>query len=136
VRPDLVAQTLQRARSGAWVPEELRRRQATLQQVRTGVARQRQRLLEACLAEAIDLAAFQRQDRVLAQQAADLLAREREVAAHGERLVEVSATAQSMTQVLKRLRAGLGRASFEQRRQLVELLIDRVVVSDGQVEIR
>ncbi len=27
-------------------------------------------------------------------------------------------------------------ASFEQRGQLVELLIDRVVVTDGQVEIR
>jgi site-specific DNA recombinase len=41
-----------------------------------------------------------------------------------------------MTQVLQQLRAGLGQASFQQRRQLVELLIDRVVVTDGQVEIR
>ena len=41
-----------------------------------------------------------------------------------------------MTQVLQQLRAGLGQASFEQRRQLVELLIDRVVVTDGHVEIR
>jgi hypothetical protein len=48
----------------------------------------------------------------------------------------VSAIAQSMTQVLKGLRVGLGQASFQQRRQLVELLIDRVVVTDGQVEIR
>jgi hypothetical protein len=69
-------------------------------------------------------------------QQADLLAREREVAAQGARLVEVSAIAHSMTQVLEQLRVGLGQAGFEQRRQLVELLIDRVVVSDGQVEIR
>jgi len=100
------------------------------------VARQRQRLLEAYLAEVIDLACFQRQDQGLAGQEADLLAREREVAAQGERLVQVSAIAQSMTQVLKQLRVGLGPTSFEQRRQLVELLIDRVVVTDGQVEIR
>jgi len=100
------------------------------------VARQRQRLLEAYLAEVIDLACFQRQERTLAGQEADLLAREREVAAQGERLVEVSAIAQSMTQVLEGLRVGLGQAGFEQRRQLVELLIDRVVVTDGQVEIR
>jgi site-specific DNA recombinase len=118
------------------VPQELRRRQATLRQVRTSVARQRQRLLEAYLAEVIDLAAFRRQDRTLGQQEAGLLAREREVAAQGERLVQVSATAQSMTQVLEQLRAGLDQASFEQRRQLVELLIDRVVVTDGRVEIR
>jgi hypothetical protein len=135
-QPQLVAQALQRAHSGAWVPGELRRRQATLRQVRASVARQRQRLLEAYLAEVIDLAAFQRQERTLAGQEADLLAREREVAAQGERLVEVSAIAQSMTQVLEGLRVGLGQAGFEQRRQLVELLIDRVVVTDGQVEIR
>jgi hypothetical protein len=49
--------------------------------VRASVARQRQRLLEAYLAEVIDLAAFQRQDRTLAGQEADLLARERAVAA-------------------------------------------------------
>jgi site-specific DNA recombinase len=134
--PDLVTQALERARSGAWVPEELRRRQATLRSVRASVTRQRQRLLEAYLAEVIDLACFRRQDRTLAGQEADLLAREREVAAQGERLVEVSAIAQSMTQVLKQLRLGLGQTSFDQRRQLVELLIDRVVVTDGQVEIR
>ncbi|MFL5883335.1 MAG: recombinase family protein, partial [Actinomycetota bacterium] len=134
--PELVAQALERAHSGAWVPGELRRRQASLRSVRASVARQRQRLLEAYLAEVIDLACFQRQDRGLAGQEADLLAREREVAARGERLVQVSAIAQSTTQVLKGLRVGLGQASFEQRRQLVELLIDRVVVTDGQVEIR
>jgi site-specific DNA recombinase len=37
---------------------------------------------------------------------------------------------------LEQLRVGLGQAGFEQRRQLVELLVDRVVVTDGQVEIR
>jgi site-specific DNA recombinase len=100
------------------------------------VARQRQRLLDAYLAEVIDLDAFQRQDRTLAGQEADLLAREREVAAQGERLVQVSGIAQSMTRVLQQLGVGLGQADFEQRRQLVELLIDRVVVTDGQVEIR
>jgi hypothetical protein len=135
-QPELVTQALERAHRGAWVPQELRRRQASLQGVRASVARQRQRLLEAYLAEAIDLACFQRQDRGLAGQQADLLAREREVAAQGERLVQVSAIAQSMTAVLQQLRVGLGQASFQQRRQLVELLIDRVVITDAQVEIR
>jgi site-specific DNA recombinase len=134
--PELVAQALERAHSGAWVPQELRRRRATLRGVRASVTRQRQRLLEAYLAEVIDLDTFQRQDRTLSQQEADLRAREREVAAQGERLVQVSGIAQSLTQVLQQLRVGLGQASFDQRRQLVELLIDRVVVTDGQVEIR
>jgi hypothetical protein len=134
--PELVTQAMERAHSGAWVPQELRRRQATLRSVRASVARQRQRLLEAYLAEVIDLNTFQRQDQGLASQEADLLAREREVAAQGEQLVQVSAIAQSMTAVLEQLRVGLGQASFEQRRQVMELLIDRVVVTDGHVEIR
>ena len=79
----------------------------------------------------IDLACFQRQDRTLGQQEADLLARKQEVAAQGDRLVEVSAIARSMTQVLQQLRVGLDQAGFEQRRQLVELLIDRVVATDS-----
>src|SRR6266545_3572384 len=99
-----------------------RGKMAQISSVRASVARQRQRLLEAYLAEVIDLACFQRQDRGLAGQETDLLAREREVTAQGERLVQVSAIAQSTTQVLKGLRVGLGQASFEQRRQLVELL--------------
>jgi site-specific DNA recombinase len=135
-RPELVTQALERAHSGAWVPQELRRRQATLRGVRASVTRQRQRLLEAYLAEVIDLNTFQRQDQTLAQQEADLLAREREVAAQGERLAGLSAIARSMTTVLEQLRVGLGQAGFEQRRQLVELLIDRVVVTNGHVEIR
>jgi hypothetical protein len=36
-----------------------------------------------------------------------------------------------MTQVLQQLRVGLDQAGFEQRRQLAELLIDRVVVTDS-----
>ena len=36
----------------------------------------------------------------------------------------------------QRVQAGLAQAAFEQKRHLVELLIDRVVVTDGDVEIR
>jgi site-specific DNA recombinase len=134
--PEIVAQALERAQSGAWVPEELRRRQATLRGVRASLVRQRERLLQAYLAEVVDLATFQRQDRTLRQQEEDLRTREREVVAQGERLVEISGMARSMLAVLGRLRIGLEQATFEQRRQLVDLLIDRVVVTDGAVEIR
>ena len=77
--------------------QELRRRQAKLRQVRASIARQRQRLLEAYLAEVIDLACFQRQGQSLAGQEAGLQACERELAAQGQRLVQVSAIAQSTT---------------------------------------
>src|SRR5581483_7468756 len=100
------------------------------------VARQRERLLAAYLAEAIDLGTFERHDRALRQREEDLLAREREVAAQGERLVAASGIARSAAAVCQRLAGGLDRATFEQRRHLVELHVDRVVVTDGDVEIR
>src|SRR6266568_3945755 len=61
---------------------------------------------------------------------------EREVVAQGQRLVAVENIARSAAQILEQLSRGLGQASFEQRRELVELLIDRVVVTDDAVEIR
>ena len=36
----------------------------------------------------------------------------------------------------QRVRCGLAEADFERRRALVELLIDRVIVTDSEVEIR
>ncbi|MDQ6673347.1 MAG: recombinase family protein, partial [Chloroflexota bacterium] len=60
----------------------------------------------------------------------EVLAREREVVAQGQRLVVVETVARSATEVLEQLSLGLEQATFEQRRQLVELLIDRVVVTD------
>ncbi|ANY82231.1 hypothetical protein BB934_28260 (plasmid) [Microvirga ossetica] len=36
----------------------------------------------------------------------------------------------------QRVRCGLAEADFERRRALVELLIDRVIVTDSDVEIR
>src|SRR6266478_3842723 len=41
----------------------------------------------------------------------------------------------SMVAFCQRVRQSLAHATFAQRRQLVELLIDRVVVTDGDVEI-
>jgi hypothetical protein len=44
--------------------------------------------------------------------------------------------AASVDALCQRVQAGLTQATFEQKRHLVELLIDRVVVTDGDVAIR
>ncbi|MFN8458134.1 MAG: hypothetical protein U0401_26370 [Anaerolineae bacterium] len=36
----------------------------------------------------------------------------------------------------QRIQTSLAQATFEQKRQLIELLIDRVILNDGDVEIR
>src|SRR5437016_10923113 len=43
---------------------------------------------------------------------------------------------ESITAFCQRVRTGLAHATFEQQRTLVELLIDRVLVANGDVEIR
>ena len=50
--------------------------------------------------------------------------------------IEISALATSIEAFCHTIQSVLEEATFEQKRQLVELLIDRVVVFDEKVEIR
>jgi len=134
--PARVTEALHRAQSGAWLPEELQRRRETLAGIRARLGRQRERLLEAYLAEVIELSSFQQKDGELRRRQEDLLAQEREIESQSQRSVAIGALAQSIQEISERLWEGLEQATFTQRRQLVELLIDRVVVTNGEVEIR
>jgi site-specific DNA recombinase len=134
--PERLAEALERARSGAWLPGDLRRRQGTLQQIRASVGRERERLLDAYLDGLLDRAVFARKEGELRERLADLTTQEREVLAQSRSAQEVRALAGPMTALCARLRTGLETATFAQRRELVELLIDRVVVTDSELEIR
>lgn len=53
-----------------------------------------------------------------------------------DRRKELAGLACSAEDFCARVRQGLEQASFEQKRQLVELLTDRVIVTNSEVEIR
>jgi hypothetical protein len=53
-----------------------------------------------------------------------------------DRRQELAGLSRSIEDFCERIRTGLRQATFDQKRKLVELLIDRVIVSDGEVEIR
>jgi site-specific DNA recombinase len=134
--PAQVARALARAQGGAWLPQELQARQATIGQALGQLERQQQRLLDAYLAEVIGLAELHRKRQDLDRRHATLLAQQRQLdAAAGQRL-ELRVVTDGIEAFCRTVRAGLATATFEQRRQLAELLIDRVIVTDGQVEIR
>src|SRR3954451_4024215 len=61
--PDLITQALERAQSGEWLPDELQHRRATIQTALRSLDRQRERLLTAYLAEAIELTEFENRQR-------------------------------------------------------------------------
>jgi site-specific DNA recombinase len=134
--PGQVTHALARAQGGAWLPQELQARQATIRQALGRLERQQQRLLDAYLAEVLGLPELQRKGQELDRRHATLLAQQRQLdAAAGQRL-ELQAVADGIERFCQAIRAGLAAATFEQRRQLAELLIDRVIVTDDQVEIR
>jgi site-specific DNA recombinase len=123
-------------RGGAWLPQELQARQATLRQALGQLERQQQRLLDAYLAEVLALAEFDRKRQELDRRRATLAAQQRQLDAVAEQRLELRAVADGIEAFCQTVRSGLATATFAQRRLLVELLIDRVVVTDGEVEIR
>src|SRR5213075_230518 len=67
-------------------------------------------------------------------EAVDNQARQIEASAHQQ--MELASLTSSITEFCQRVSRGLHEATFKQKRQLVELLIDRVVVTGEEVEIR
>lgn len=126
----------ERAHSGQWLPQELQARQTSARQANAQLERQQQRLLEAYLAEVLDLAAFERKRNDLARRQEAVLTQQRQLEALAQQHLQLGQVAQGLEAFCAQVRAGLEQATFAQRRLLVELLIDRVIVFNGEVEIR
>jgi site-specific DNA recombinase len=134
--PDSLVQALERAQAGRWLPHELQARQRTLRHARASLAQQRERLTDAYLHGIMALPEFEQRRRDLDQKDGALALQDEQLSAQAHRHQERAALATGMQAFSQRVSAGLAVASFEQKRQLVELLIDRVVVADDVVEIR
>jgi site-specific DNA recombinase len=134
--PEQMMQALQRSQTGAWLPQQLQAQRQNLNQALAHLARQEERLLEAYLTEVIELAELERkrQDIAHKQQALDRQLHLLEAQLHKQ--VEIDAIAPSIEAFCQRVQQGLAQATFDQKRELLELLIDRVIVDDAQVEIR
>jgi site-specific DNA recombinase len=128
--PEHVAQALARAHGGGWLPQELQARREQLRQGRRGLEGQLERLTEAYLLAIIPLAEYQRRRQGLEQRLQALDAQASQLMAQVDRRAELAGWAASAADFCQRVRAGLAGADFAQKRQLVELLIDRVLVTD------
>jgi site-specific DNA recombinase len=95
-----------------------------------------ERLTEAYLREVIPLEEYQRRRKDLEQRDEALAAQERQLQAQSRQRMQLAGVAGSIEDFCERVCSGLAGATFEQRRKLVELLIDRVIVTDEEVEIR
>ena len=134
--PQSITDALQRAHGGQWLPQELKARRENLREGRAALKRQLDRLTEAYLGEVIPLAEYRRRCQDLEQKDAALEGQQRQLQAQADQRMELAGVASSIEDFCARVQGGLANATFEQRRQLVELLIDRVIVTDEEVEIR
>jgi site-specific DNA recombinase len=134
--PQLIAHALERAHGGHWLPQELQARCDMFKQAAAQLARQQERLLEAYLASIISLPEFERKRQDLQRKQESLETQQTQLEASVNQQLELTQIANSIEQFCAQIRPVLENATFAQRRQLVELLIDRVVVTNADVEIR
>jgi len=133
--PEAIVNALQRAHDGNWLPQQLQARRETLRKAQTTLRQQMERLTEAYLAGIVPLPEYQRRQE-LDTRDAGLEQQAKELGAQVDRQKDISQMAASIEDFCQRIQTGLAKASFAQKRTLVELLVDRVLVINDQVEIR
>lgn len=134
--PEHIKAALQRAHGGEWLPQELKARISGVAEAIAQTERQDRRLLDAYLSGVVELAEFERKRGELRGRSDSLLAQKRQLEATARERTELSGIGDSIEEFCEQVKAALFDATFEQKRALVELLVDRVIVADEEVEIR
>jgi site-specific DNA recombinase len=134
--PEAIRFALERAHGGHWLPQDLQARRQALRRGQASVQQQMERLTEAYLASIVSLEEYRRRRLDLEQKAQSLAAQVQQLEGQVDRQGEVARVGLSMEEFCRRVREGLDQATWEQKRQLIEWLVVRVIVTDGEVEIR
>jgi site-specific DNA recombinase len=134
--PEQVRQALERAHGGAWLPQELQARQESLRRGQASLIQQVDRLTEAYLAGVVLLEEYRRRRSEVERRCQILKEQQKQLTAQVDRREKLAGLSRSIEDFCQRIQQGLGQATFEQKRELVELFIDLVIVTDGEVEIR
>lgn len=134
--PDLLEEALERAQGGDWLPQELQARRENLRKASGHLNQQVERLTEAYLGQVLGLEEYRRRRQDLEERLAGLEQQRRELDASIDHRQELAGYVRHMKEFCQRVQTGLDQATFEQKRQLLELLVDRIVVKDEIVEIR
>jgi hypothetical protein len=134
--PEMITAALQRAQAGSWLPQELQARRDNLRKGQNALQSQLDRLTEAYLNGVIHLPEYQRMRSELEKRQQGLVEQEKQLWNQERKQEELAGWNASIETFCQRVQTGLDQAAFEQQRKQVELLIDRVIVTDENVEIR
>ncbi|HEY8598823.1 MAG TPA: recombinase family protein [Thermomicrobiales bacterium] len=134
--PAILEEAVRRAQAG-WLHDDARAaRHHDLRQRHAALDRQRQRLIDAYAAETITLAELRTRVQALEARLAALAHEEQQLAASTAQQVQIALVASRAEAFRASIAQGLDQASFTRRRELIELLIERVLVDPPEVEIR
>ena len=134
--PNLIADAFQDIQNSSCLPQDLQSRSENLSKRRNALQNQLDRLTEAYLAGVIPLPEYQRRRTDIEKSLSALQTQENTLSSQINRREELMGKFSSVNLFCQRIQTGLEAATFEQKRSLVELLIDQVVVFDDQIEIR
>ncbi|MFZ0257290.1 MAG: recombinase family protein, partial [Gammaproteobacteria bacterium] len=136
IHPSSIIHALERAHGGHWLPQSLQARREQLRKGWVNLEHQLERLTQAYLIDVIPLPEYQRRRKALEEKSQALKAQAHQLEVQVDRQAQLASLGASIEDFCRRVQNGLMNATFEQKRQLVELLIDQVVVTNGDVEIR
>ncbi len=134
--PQVVAEAFRHAAGGAWLPQEFQACRENLRRGRESLDQQLERLTDAYLGGVIPLSEYRHRRGVIEGRRAALVEQEQRLSGEASRLDDLLGLVASLEAFCERVSSGLRDATFDQKRELVELLIDRVVVTGDGVEIR
>jgi site-specific DNA recombinase len=136
LHPEQMTDALRHVQAGTDLPQELHARRAGLHTAKTHLLNQRERVTDAYLANVLGLDEYQRRRHELEQRLVGIEQQMHQLDVQARHQQTSDRAIQHFEQVCERVRTGVAEATFAQQRQLVELLIDRVVVTNDDVEIR
>jgi len=134
--PEMIAYALERAHGGHWAPQELQAQMELLKKASQQIERQQERLLEAYLADVIKLPELERKRGELSRKLEALKIQAAQLQSKTVQRIELSQITDSIETFCAKIKPTLEQTNFDQKRQLIEWLIYRVIVSDNDVEIR
>ena len=100
------------------------------------IARADARLLDAYQAEAISLAELTERRRQIAKERQDVERQQEERARLRQQQLQAETVRSDLTEFCARMRSRLDQASFADKQAILQLLIERIIVGNGRLEIR
>jgi site-specific DNA recombinase len=134
--PEISTEALHRARAGELVQDDRDARLQHRQQARRRAERQIERLVAAFTAEGITLDDLKARRAVLQNRLQGLVQQERDLHAQHQQHRRLADLCAHLKALCESLHTGLHTLDFARRRRMVELLVDRVLFSHEEIEIR